>query len=137
MNINELAVLEELIPVEVYQHIRAECGMSMKTQTAAEIGLKHSLYSVIIRHKESIIGMGRVIGDGGIACQVVDICVVPDYQGFGVGKMIMNCIMGFIEKNLPSSCYISLIADGDASFLYEKYGFKDTLPKSRGMYYRK
>lgn len=80
------------------------------------------------------IGMGRVIGDGGCFCQVVDICVLPEFQGKGMGKLIMENINRFIENNLPKSCYISLIADGDASFLYEKYGFRDTLPESRGMY---
>jgi hypothetical protein len=49
----------------------------------------------------------------------------------------MEKLMEFITNELPTSCYISLIADGDASFLYEKFGFKDTMPESKGMYYKR
>lgn len=78
--------------------------------------------------------MGRLIGDGGCFCQIVDICVDPNYQGLGYGKIIMGNIMNYAKEKLPSTCYISLIADGEASFLYEKFGFKDTSPQSIGMY---
>lgn len=79
---------------------------------------------------ETVVGMGRVIGDGGCFCQVVDICVLPEYQGEGHGQLIMKSISAFIKAKLPSSCYTSLIADGDASYLYAKFGFKDTWPES-------
>lgn len=125
---------EAQIPVEIYQQMRIDCGLSPKTKEASEIGLTNSLYSVMVMEEDSVIGMGRVIGDGGCFCQVVDICVLPNYQGKGLGKLIMTSILKFVQTSLPSSCYTSLIADGDASFLYEKFGFKDTLPASRGMY---
>lgn len=87
-----------------------------------------------VKEGDEVIGMGRVIGDGGCFCQVVDICVLPDKQGKGIGKLIMQRITHFIQSKLPQSCYTSLIADGDAAFLYEKFGFKETLPESKGMY---
>lgn len=124
----------EQIPAKVYQNLRIQSGLSAKTDVATEIGLKHTLHFTCLKNEmDEYIGMGRVIGDGGTACQVVDICVLPTYQGKGLGKMIMEDIMRFIEEKLPSTCYISLIADGEASELYKKYGFEDTLPLSRGM----
>ncbi|MEZ4918588.1 MAG: GNAT family N-acetyltransferase [Saprospiraceae bacterium] len=57
-----------------------------------------------------------------------------EYQGKGLGKLIMQRITNFIKNQLPASCYTSLIADGNASYLYEQFGFKDTLPESKGMY---
>ena len=129
-----IKVLEEEIPIEVYQKMRVKCGLSAKTDEACKIGLGNSLFSLLVKQEDKVIGMGRVIGDGGCFCQVVDICVVPEKQGQGIGKIIMSSIINFIKTKLPKSCYTSLIADGDASFLYEKFGFKDTLPESRGMY---
>jgi ribosomal protein S18 acetylase RimI-like enzyme len=111
-------------------------GLSPKTRQAAERGLPDSIYSVLVKDGKTPIGMGRVIGDSGCHCQVVDICVLPEYQGRGIGKMIMEKIMGVINKELPESCYISLIADSNARHLYEQYGFKEVMPESRGMYYR-
>ncbi|UYW02592.1 GNAT family N-acetyltransferase [Flavobacterium agricola] len=81
--------------------------------------------------------MGRVVGDGGCFAQVVDICILPSYQGQGLGKKIMQDIKKFINEQLPESCYVSLLADGQANKLYEQFGFQDTMPKSRGMYFKK
>lgn len=131
---NEVEAIEENIPIQVYQSMRVRCGLSAKSDEACEIGLKNSLYSIMLRQGENIIGMGRVIGDGGCFCQVVDICIIPDKQGEGSGKLIMKRISEFIKTKLPRSCYTSLIADGDASHLYEKFGFRDTMPESKGMY---
>ena len=127
-------VVEEGIPIAVYQHIRIASGLSAKSDEAAEIGMKNSVHSVMIKENGEIIGMGRIIGDGGCFCQVVDICVLPEHQGRGVGKLIMGSIKNYIKTQLPDTCYVSLIADGDAFFLYEKFGFKDTMPRSKGMF---
>jgi len=130
-------VIEKQIPIEVYQKLRIDCGLSEKAYKASQIGLKNSIHSVMIEFENKIIGMGRIIGDGGCFCQIVDICILPEHQGHGLGKVIMKNLTDFINDNLPESCYISLIADGNASFLYEKFGFKDTMPKSKGMYLKR
>jgi len=134
---NTYEIKEEPIPINDYRHLRVACGLSNKSIEAATIGLNHTLHSVVVYHAKKAIGMGRIIGDGGCFCQVVDICVLPNYQGQGIGKLVMKNLMDFVEKKLPATCYISLIADGDASFLYEKFGFKPTLPDSSGMYYKR
>lgn len=127
------------IPLDTYLRLRKEAGLSAKTTEAAKIGLSNSVQEILVVDPITAehIGMGRIIGDGGCFCQVTDICVLPAYQGKGIGKLIMQKIMDFIEAELPVSCYISLIADGDASFLYEKFGFKETMPVSKGMAYLK
>lgn len=133
----ELQILEGPISVDTYRFLRSICRLSDKTVEAAEAGLKNSIYSVMVKQAGEVIGMGRIVGDGGCFCQIVDICVHSDHQGKGIGKMIMEKLTTFIRLTLPESCYISLIADGNASFLYEKFGFKDTLPESKGMYLRR
>lgn len=134
---NNYKVIEKQIPIDIYQKLRIECGLSSKTDEASQIGLKNSVHSMMIEFENEIIGMGRIIGDGGCFCQIVDICVHPTHQGQGIGKVIMKNLMDYIDEKLPESCYVSLIADGNASFLYEKHGFKDTLPESKGMYLKK
>lgn len=130
-------VIKNQIPIEIYQRLRIDCGLSSKTYEAGQIGLKNSIHSIMIEFENEIIGMGRIIGDGGCFCQIVDICILPQHQGHGLGKVIMKNLTDFINNNLPESCYVSLITDGNASFLYEKFGFKDTMPESKGMYLKK
>ncbi len=131
-----MKIVEENIPLDVYRNLRTQCGLSKKTLEAAEAGLQNSIHSVMIETNGKVIGMGRIIGDGGCFCQIVDICVLPEFQEKGVGKTIMQNLTDFIHQKLPRSCYVSLIADGEAFHLYEKFGFKDTLPASKGMYLR-
>ena len=116
-----------------YRRLRRVSGLSEKTQAAAEAGLPNTWFAVTIRHEGQVIGMGRVIGDGGTAFQIVDIAVEPAHQGKGLGKRIMAALVEHIHANAPTSAYISLIADGDARHLYAKFGFEPVMPASIGM----
>lgn len=118
---------------ETYVRLRACAGLGPKTAEAAARGLPNSLFAVQIMHGDDIVGMGRIIGDGGCFFQVVDIAVLPEHQGRGLGKMIMREISRYIEQHVPRSGYVSLIADGKAHELYAQFGFTQTAPKSVGM----
>ena len=119
--------------IATYQHLRVAAGMSAKTMEAAARGLPNSLFAVQVLLGDEVVGMGRIIGDGGCFFQVTDIAVLPAHQGKGLGKRIMREIMQFIETEVPPSAYVSLIADGQAQDLYAQFGFKHTAPVSVGM----
>ena len=80
------SVRGETPPVEVYQRLRTAAGLSPKSTAAAAAGLAGSWYAVVAYHDDHPVGMSRVIGDGGTAFQIVDMCVVPEHQGRGPGK---------------------------------------------------
>jgi ribosomal protein S18 acetylase RimI-like enzyme len=134
MNKAKYTIIHHIPAVQDYLRLRKESGLSEKSMEAAERGLKNSLFAVSIYDGETLIGMGRVIGDDGCFYQIVDIAVDPHYQGQGLGKLIMKEIMDYLENNAPKSAYVSLIADAPANKLYEKFGFAYTYPKSHGMY---
>ena len=119
--------------VDDYRRLRRVAGLSEKTQAAAEAGLPNTWFAVTIRHEGQVVGMGRVIGDGGCFYQVVDIAVLPAHQGRGLGKAIMGEIAAWIASEVPESAYVSLIADGEAHALYAQFGFAPTAPRSIGM----
>jgi GNAT superfamily N-acetyltransferase len=132
---NEIAYsIRHTIPsVADYRRLREQSGLSTKTLAAAERGLPNTLFGVEVLADGQAIGMGRVIGDGGCFYQVVDIAVLPEHQGKGVGKAIMREISGYIEREIPESAYISLLADGKAFKLYQQFGFTLSAPNSVGM----
>ena len=119
--------------IATYQLLRVAAGLSAKSTEAAAKGLPNSLFAVQVLLGDEVVGMGRIIGDGGCFFQVVDIAVLPAHQGKGLGKRIMREIMQFIETDVPPSAYVSLIADGQAQDLYAQVGFKHTAPASVGM----
>ncbi|MFD5345076.1 GNAT family N-acetyltransferase [Streptomyces anulatus] len=124
----------ELPAVETYLRLRPAAGLSAMSPEAAALGLPNTWHAVQVRHGGEPVGMGRVIGDGGCFFQVVDICVLPDHQGRGLGKRIMAELVGELERRAPAGAYVSLIADGDARHLYKKFGFRETAPASVGMH---
>lgn len=116
--------------VETYISLRASTGLTPKTTHAATIGLANTLFAVQAAPSSSpdtIIGMGRIIGDGGCFFDVVDIAVLPPHQGKGVGKMIMKELKEWMDKNVPESGTVLLFADGPAKHLYKKFGFVETV----------
>lgn len=119
--------------IATYQQLRVAAGLSAKTTEAAAKGLPNSLFAVQVLLGDDVVGMGRVIGDGGCFFQVVDIAVLPAHQGKGLGKLIMREISRFIDSDVPDSAYVSLIADGQAQDLYAQFGFQHTAPASVGM----
>ena len=119
--------------VDDYRRLRRVAGLSEKTQAAAEAGLPNTWFAVTIGHEDHVVGMDRVIGDGGTAFQIVDIAAEPDHQGKGLGKRIMAALVAHIRTNAPTTAHISLIADGDARHLYAKFGFEPVMPESIGM----
>ncbi|MEO3978421.1 GNAT family N-acetyltransferase [Streptomyces sp. CAU 1734] len=120
---------------EVYRRLRTDAGLSDKAPEAVALALPNTWYGVVLHHAGEPIGMGRIIGDGGTAFQIVDICVHPAHQGKGLGGEIMAALTGELERRAPATAYVSLIADGPARFLYEKFGFADTAEHgSIGMY---
>lgn len=121
--------------VEVFRRLRTDAGLSDRHPAAVAAALPNTWYGVVLRHEGEPIGMGRIIGDGGTAFQVVDICVHPAHQGRGLGRRIMAPLTEELERRAPATAYVSLIADGPARFLYEKFGFADTAGHgSIGMY---
>ncbi|MEU3795265.1 GNAT family N-acetyltransferase [Streptomyces fructofermentans] len=121
--------------VEVFRRLRTDAGLSDKAPEAVALALPHTWHGVVLHHEEHPIGMGRIIGDGGTAFQIVDVCVHPAHQGRGLGMRIMGALTDELDLRAPATAYVSLIADGPARFLYEKFGFADTAThNSIGMY---
>ena len=72
------------------------------------------------------------MGDGALNFEIVDVAVEPAFQGQGLGQLIMENIMAYLDRSAPATAYITLMADVPA--LYEKFGFKLSRPRSEGMY---
>ena len=116
-----------------YRALRLAAGLSPKTEAAARTGLPNSLFAVCVRCDSELVGMGRVVGDGGCNYEIVDVAVHPDHQRRGLGYKVMAALMDYIHANAPPSAYVSLIADDWAPALYRKFGFEFTAPKSVGI----
>jgi len=127
------ALVDRIPTVAEYCALRIAAGLSPRSADAATAGLPNTFVGMVIEHDGEAIGMGRVIGDGGLMFQIVDIAVRPEHQGKELGKAIMAALTDALAARVPAEAYVSLIADGDARHLYAQYGFADVAPASIGM----
>lgn len=132
-------LVERFPDADAYIALRVATGLSRKSPEAARRGVANTLYGVSLVHRggeggDTLVGMGRVIGDDGCFYLVVDIAVAPAWQGRGLGKRIMVALDAWLRANAPASAHVALFADGDARHLYAKYGFVETR-ESVGMAY--
>jgi GNAT superfamily N-acetyltransferase len=72
-----------------------------------------------------LIGMGRVVGDGAVICYVQDLIVLPDYQGHGVGSMVLKALTEYVKSITEPGTEMMfglMCAKGREQF-HEKHGF--------------
>ena len=137
MNTSDEPVLSLEVPVaSEYLALRTAAGLSAMSGEGATTGLPASWCSVCVRIGRELIGMGRVVGDGGLFLFVVDIAVAPAWQRRGLGRRIMAALMEQVHARAQPRTMVGLIADGTAHRLYEQFGFKLTAPAAHGMLLR-
>lgn len=134
---SEYTVLHATPDAATYQRLRVASGLSPKSAEAAARGLPNTLFAVQLLCGGEAIAMGRVIGDGGTAFQVVDIAVLPAHQRRGLGKRVMAEIAAWLRDHVPESGYVSLLADVPADALYAQFGFVHTAPRTVGMAWKR
>ncbi|MFC4436152.1 MULTISPECIES: GNAT family N-acetyltransferase [Natrialbaceae] len=130
------AIREELPDPETFAALREAADMPPRSPEGVERGLPNSIYGAIAVHEPSgeVVGMGRIVGDGGTVYQISDMAVHPDHQRRGLGTRIMNSLEAYLEAEAPPRAYVNLVADVDG--FYERFGFEETRPASKGMYRR-
>lgn len=134
--VNEVDIRLETPTPKLHQQLRVKAGMPKRSDSATIKGLSNTLFGVCLYRNEEIVGMGRVVGDGGMVFHLVDIVVDPDCQGLGLGKLIMEHLMDWVLNEADETAIISLIADIPADGLYKHFGFDYSRPESVGMEYQ-
>ena len=117
---------------EEFLRLRASADMGPRSLKGVKRGLGNELYCVVLKVNDELVGMWRVVGDGGTVLHICDMVIKPEWQKKGGGTMIMDALMNYIKgQNVPDA-YVNLIADVDG--FYDKWGFEPTEPRAKGMY---
>ena len=84
--------------------------------------LEKSWYSVSCFSEDKLIGFGRIICDGIVHALILDVIILLEYQGKGIGKKIMDKLLEKCKKHNIRD--IQLFSAKDKAGFYEKLGFK-------------
>lgn len=89
------------------------------------LAMEHTLFRVSVFDGNQIVAMARVIGDMGLDYYIKDVIVRPEYQGKGIGRMLINEILQFIDDHgiAGTEIFVELCAMPDKIPFYEKFGF--------------
>ncbi len=115
---NQIAV-EDLYPFQEALHCTNE------TKVQWEKALQNSLYTLMAYIDDKPIAMGRILGDGAICWYFEDIVVLPEYQGKGIGSLLVNRLLEYVKQNSIPGTDVSvfLMASKGKEGFYEKLGF--------------
>ena len=91
----------------------------------AALAIRHSVFRAGIYDGDKIVAMARMIGDLGLCYYIKDVIVLPEYQGRGIGRMLIDRLLGFIRENgIPGTeIAVELCAMPDKMPFYAKFGF--------------
>jgi ribosomal protein S18 acetylase RimI-like enzyme len=94
-------------------------GMAYYEPDVHKKAFEASHTTVFAYHTDRLIGFGRAISDGAYQAAVYDCAVLPEFQGKGIGKIIMNKLLSPI-----SHCNIILYASPGKEGFYQTHGFR-------------
>lgn len=127
-------ITEEVPQLKEYIDLRFDAGLPEVEESIAETALNRSLLSVLVRDgNDRLIGMGRVIGDGALYSQLVDVMAAASYRDQGLEETIVSELLARLKKIAPSGAEVTVITDVPGIKLYQHAGFKLLYPERYGM----
>ena len=81
----------------------------------------------------TLVGMGRVVGDGAFFFYLQDIAVDPEHRGRGIGGELTDRLLAQVRTLAGGDAFIGLFATDAALSLYRRAGFDDQT-RMRGMW---
>lgn len=98
-----VALERTVMSPETYIEVCVSAGLSVPNIEAVQRGLPRSLYSVCAVDKLGrTLGFARVVGDGGVFFEIVDVAVRKECQGNGIGRTLMLDVLAWLEREAHS-----------------------------------
>ena len=94
-------------------------GWGARSPEKLEHAFKNSSFIRFAYDENQLIGMGRTVDDGVYYGWIVDLAILPEYQGNGIGSYILE----ELEKDLKPFVTTMLTAAHEKGGFYEKRGW--------------
>lgn len=125
MEESQFKIVENQLTAENFIRLKLATGFMDRPLAQVEKALANDLFDVSVICDGKVIGMGRLVGDGAMYWYLQEIIVLPEYQGQGIGRRIVNRLLEYIKKTaLPETAVeVGLTAVKGKESFYEKFGF--------------
>ena len=122
-----------IMPQE-FMHVREALGLPAVGFPVAARALRDDLFDVVVLlDGETPVACCRVIGDGALTFYVQDLLVVPKMQRKGIGRKVMELVLGHLGSVAPPGAFIGLMAAPGTEGFFAKHGFAARPADAPGM----
>lgn len=127
-----ITLKEENPSTAQWMALRKSVGWADFPAEVAEKSLSNTLFCVTAYEGENLVAMGRVLGDGVFTFYIGNIMVTPEKQNMGIGKMIMERVLAYVDKNACKGAIASLLSIKGKEDFYSSFGFAERPDDTRG-----
>lgn len=116
----------DYVTPEEYMNLRKIVGWVQFPLEEAKACIDNAYMVLCVRDDDKVIGVVRLLWDGGYIAFLSDVIVVPEYQGRGIGRKLVEACLQKLKNDLKPGYKVKITlnsAKGKEPF-YEKFGFK-------------
>jgi N-acetylglutamate synthase-like GNAT family acetyltransferase len=119
-------VIKNRISVKDYQLLHKSVGWKLYNDRIVRASLKNSHMILSLYDEGKIIGMVRLVSDKATHGMITDMIVLPEKQGMGYGKLLLNELTRRIQDfvNDKDQFILELVPAKGKKEFYKKCGFK-------------
>jgi len=121
------SVRRDAISPDDFIHLFQSVGWTPPGREQVEVALKHSIGVFSVYANDTLIGMGRLLGDAGMSYWLKDLVILPEYQQQGAGTFLVQKILDFIGESLPKDwkASLELLSVPGKELFYKTQGFEE------------
>lgn len=117
----------DYVTPEEYMELRKIVGWVQFPLEEAKACIDNAYVVLCVRDDDKAIGVVRLLWDGGYIAFLSDVIVIPEYQGQGIGRKLVEACLQKLKNDLKPGYKVKITlnsAKGKEPF-YEKFGFKE------------
>lgn len=124
------------IKVSDFIKIRKAVGWNKIDDNQIKEALNNSMINMSVYRNDKCLAIGRIVGDNVLKGMLTDVMVLPDYQGIGIGKLIVTALIEELNNMINENECFQLEASPTASnrVFYIKCGMKYKPENQDGVY---
>ena len=121
----EYIILDNQLKADDFIRLFASAGWGELPQDMVETSLANSYATFSVKSGGKVIAMARLLGDGAMSFFLKDLVVVPEYQGSGLGRILLTHVEEYIRTQLKSDWegYLQLVSAKGKEGFYQKLGY--------------
>ena len=120
------------LSVDDFNMLREAVGWGSCNPEKVRMALDRTDFLISAQVNEKILGMARVVQDG-LQALIMDVIVLPEYQGHGIGKTMMERVMEYLkELSHDGGIFVNLMSAIGRDDFYRQFGFERRPNEKRG-----